>query len=293
MSIIVLSFGKKRRGGERCISSGLIPCERFMWVRMSSMCSAVAEEATMQARRFATQGNWRPCVLSPPLVRHLGCCAPANHLVVLQILYCRFCQFYNATQQLHCIIPRVAEDQTQSKAPNSTSINPKKPIYSPKKAFPCTKVKKTPWTMHDSWWASDQNWSHRRLCLSCLNIFTCSMHAVVTNLLASQCYRRPTLWHKQSSMCVQVECPEALSYSYFQTFSCTRRRKRKSFSSAGRILNITLAAESSQLTLQKMLARPVSSSGLNLVEVLAVFADPIVTGRSLPVFCRFLIPCKQ
>jgi hypothetical protein len=42
-----------------------------------------------------------------------------------------------------------------------------------------------------------------------------------------------------------------------------------------------------------MLARPVSSSGLNLVEVLAVFADPIVTGRSLPVFCRFLIPCKQ
>jgi len=92
---------------------------------------------------------------------------------------------------------------------------------------------------------------------------------------------------------VQVVCPEALSYSYFQTFSYTPRRKRKIFSSAGRILNITLAAESSQLIMQKMPACPVSSSGLNLLEVLAVFADPIVTGKSIPVFCHFLIPCKQ
>jgi hypothetical protein len=66
----------------------------------------------MQARRFAAKGNRRPCMLSPPPVRHLGCCAPANHLVVLQILYCRFYQFYDATHQLNRIIPRVAEDQT-------------------------------------------------------------------------------------------------------------------------------------------------------------------------------------
>jgi hypothetical protein len=38
---------------------------------------------------------------------------------------------------------------------------------------------------------------------------------------------------------------------------------------------------------------PVSSTGFNLLEVLPMFADPIVTGRSLLVFCHFLIPCKQ
>ncbi len=134
----------------------------------------------------------------------------------------------------------------------------------------------------------------RRLCLSFLNfLFTCSMHAIVTNLLASRCCRRPALWQTELNLSVLVVCPITLSYNYFHTFSCTQRRKRKSFSSTGRILNITLAAESSQLLLQNMPGCPVSSTGFNLLEVLPMFADPIVTGRSLLVFCHFLIPCKQ
>ncbi len=150
-------------------------------------------------------------------VRHLGCCAPANHLVVLQILYCRLCQFYNATQQLNCITPCVAEHYKQTCIVTQTELN----------------------------------------------------------------------------LSVLVVCPIVLSFNYFQTFSCTQSRKRKSFSSTGIILNITLAAESSQLILQNMPASPVSSTGLNLLEVLPMFADPIVTGRSFLVFCHFLIACKQ
>ncbi len=141
------------------------------------------------------------------------------------------------------------------------------------------------------------SFAHRagRLCLSCLNFFLPAVCILLWPicLLLNAVEKTCIVTQTELNLSVLVVCPIVLSFNYFQTFSCTQRRKRKSFSSTGRILNIILAAESSQLILQNMPAHPVWSSGLNLLEVLPMFADPIVTGRSLLVFCRFLIPCKQ
>jgi len=147
--------------------------------------------------------------------------------------------------------------------------------------------------MHDSWWAwisfARRDGNYVFLVWTFLPAVCMQLWPIGLLLDAVEDLHCDTNW-------AQSECaggvPNSSLIYYFQTLSCTQRRKRKSFSSTG-ILNITLAAESSQHVLQNMPACPVSSSGLNLLEVLPMFADPIVTGKNLLVFCRFLIPCKQ
>jgi len=87
--------------------------------------------------------------------------------VLLQIIWWS-CKFYSVGSASF-IMQRI---RTQSKAPSSTSINPKKPIFRPKKAFPCTKVKKLPGSSM-TLDGHQMSFAHRagRLCLSCLNFF--------------------------------------------------------------------------------------------------------------------------